>query len=81
MTKLGLKEWVLLLTLIPAMIIGLVLGSYFTINRYFELNDFLIEQGTNIIEPLAISAEEALINKDKKTLNRLISHSHNKQSP
>ena len=81
MTKLGLKEWVLLLTLVPAMIIGLVLGSYFTINRYFELNDFLVEQGTNIIEPLAISAEDALVNKNKNTLNRLISHSHNKQSP
>ncbi|WP_091990130.1 two-component sensor histidine kinase BarA [Pseudoalteromonas denitrificans] len=81
MTKLGLREWVLLLTLVPAMIIGLILGSYFTINRYLELNDFLIDQGTNIAEPLAIAAENALINKDKKTLNRLISHSHNKHSP
>ncbi len=80
MSKLGLRDWVIILTLVPTMIIGLCLGGYFTLNRYLELNDFLIEQGIDIVEPLAIISEQAILNEDKATLERVIQYSHNKRS-
>ncbi len=81
MTRIGLRDSVLLLTLVPTVIIGLVLGGYFTLNRYFELDENLLNQGTTIIEPLALALEQPLKLQQKETLNRLLSHSHNKHSP
>lgn len=81
MTKLGLRDSVLALTLIPTVLIGLLLGSYFTINRYIELDEILYQHGTTISEPLAIAIEQPLLIKDKQLLNSLISHTHNKHSP
>ncbi|KPW05739.1 Signal transduction histidine-protein kinase BarA [Pseudoalteromonas sp. P1-11] len=81
MTKLGLRDSVLTLTLIPTVIIGLLLGGYFTINRYIELDEILYQQGSSISEPLAIALEQPLLEKNKKLLNRLISYTHNKHSP
>ncbi|GAA59615.1 two-component system, NarL family, sensor histidine kinase BarA [Pseudoalteromonas sp. BSi20652] len=81
MTKLGLRDSVLTLTLIPTVIIGLLLGGYFTINRYIELDEILYQQGTTISEPLAIALEQPLLDKNKQLLNRLISFTHNRHSP
>ncbi|MCQ8877429.1 two-component sensor histidine kinase BarA [Pseudoalteromonas shioyasakiensis] len=81
MTKLGLRDSVLTLTLIPTVLIGLILGGYFTINRYFELDEILYQQGTTISEPLSIAIEQPLLVNNKQQLNRLISHAHNKHSP
>lgn len=81
MTKLGLRDSVLTLTLIPTVLIGLILGGYFTINRYFELDEILYQQGTTISEPLSIAIEQPLLANNKHQLNRLISHAHNKHSP
>jgi two-component system sensor histidine kinase BarA len=81
MTKLGLRDSVLTLTLIPTVIIGLLLGGYFTINRYIELDEILYQQGATISEPLAIALEQPLLEKNKQLLNRLISYTHNRHSP
>lgn len=81
MTKFGLRDSVLTLTLIPTVIIGLLLGGYFTINRYIELDEILYQQGVTIIEPLAIAVEQPLLKRDKALLTRLVSHTHNKHSP
>jgi len=81
MTKLGLRDSVLTLTLIPTVIIGLLLGGYFTINRYIELDEILYQQGATISEPLAIALEQPLIEKNIQLLSRLISYTHNKHSP
>ena len=81
MTKLGLRDSVLTLTLIPTVIIGLLLGGYFTINRYIELDEILYQQGATISEPLAIALEQPLFEKNKQLLSRLISYTHNKHSP
>lgn len=81
MTKLGLRDSVLTLTLIPTVIIGLLLGGYFTINRYIELDEILYQQGTTISEPLAIALEQPLLEKNKQLLNRVIRFAHNKHSP
>ncbi|WP_394200273.1 two-component sensor histidine kinase BarA [Shewanella waksmanii] len=72
MTKYSLRSWVLVLALAPTILVGILLGSYFTINRFYELEETLIEQGGNIIEPLAIAAEIGLESKDFETTKRLI---------
>ncbi|WP_428848536.1 two-component sensor histidine kinase BarA [Shewanella marinintestina] len=72
MTKYSLRSWVLVLALAPTILVGILLGGYFTINRFYELEDTLIEQASNIIEPLAIAAEVGLESKDFETTKRLI---------
>ncbi|ABV35896.1 Histidine kinase [Shewanella sediminis HAW-EB3] len=72
MTKYSLRSWVLVLALAPTILVGILLGSYFTINRFYELEETLIEQGGNIIEPLAIAAEIGLEKKDFETTKKLI---------
>lgn len=72
MTKYSLRSWVLVLALAPTILVGILLGSYFTINRFYELEETLIEQGGNIIEPLAIAAEIGLKNQDFETTKKLI---------
>ncbi|MCG9696049.1 two-component sensor histidine kinase BarA [Shewanella sp. Isolate11] len=72
MTKYSLRAWVLVLALAPTILVGILLGSYFTINRFYELEQSLIERGGNIIEPLAIAAEIGLETKNFETTKRLI---------
>ena len=72
MTKYSLRSWVLVLAVAPTILVGLLLGSYFTINRFYELEDTLIEQGSNIIEPLAIASEVGLIGNDREATKRLL---------
>ncbi|OEG75258.1 two-component sensor histidine kinase BarA [Shewanella colwelliana] len=72
MTKYSLRAWVLVLALAPTILVGILLGSYFTINRFYELEESLIERGSNIIEPLAIAAEIGLETKNFETTKRLI---------
>ncbi len=72
MTKLGLRDSVLTLTLIPTVIIGLLLGGYFTVNRYIELDEILYQQGATISEPLAIALEQPLLDKHKVLRQRAV---------
>lgn len=72
MTKYSLRSWVLVLALAPTILVGILLGSYFTINRFYELEDTLIEQGSNIIEPLAIASEVGLVGNDREATKRLL---------
>lgn len=72
MTKYSLRSWVLVLALAPTILIGILLGSYFTINRFYELEETLIKQGGHIIEPLAIATEIGLQNQDFETTKKLI---------
>ena len=72
MTKYSLRSWVLVLALAPTILVGILLGSYFTINRFYELEDTLIEQGSNIIEPLAIASELGLGSNNREATKRLL---------
>lgn len=81
MTKLSLRDSILILTLIPTMLIGLILGGYFTVNRYIELEEILFEQGSSISEPLAIALEQPTLREDKALLHRTLSTTHNQHSP
>ncbi|BBN81031.1 histidine kinase [Pseudoalteromonas sp. A25] len=81
MTKLSLRDSILALTIIPTVLIGLILGGYFTVNRYVELEEILYQQGSSISEPLAIAAEQAVLQQDRAALHRIISTAHNKHAP
>ncbi|OEC82611.1 Signal transduction histidine-protein kinase BarA [Photobacterium damselae subsp. damselae] len=80
MTRYGLRARVFTLTLAPTLIIGLLLSAFFTLSRYQDLEHQLISTGTSIIEPLAISAEYGMTDKNREAVRRLISYAHRKHS-
>ncbi|MBB1437890.1 two-component sensor histidine kinase BarA [Shewanella sp. SG41-4] len=75
MTKYSLRSWVLVLALAPTIVVGILLGSYFTINRFYELEQTLIEKGSNIVEPLAIASEFGIITQDRESTKLLLAAS------
>ncbi|MBQ4846272.1 two-component sensor histidine kinase BarA [Pseudoalteromonas sp. MMG005] len=81
MTKFSLRDSILILTLIPTVLIGLILGGYFTVNRYVELEQILNQQGSSISEPLAIATEHSIVSQDRINLHRVLSTAHNKHAP
>ena len=80
MYKLSLKDWVILLTIVPTTIIGFSIASYFSYSRYVELNTHLSDRSRSIIEPLAIATTEAVINTDREKLRHLVGFTHRTQS-
>ena len=80
MHKTSLKDWVIILTIIPTTLIGFGLASYFSYSRSVELNEFLELRAKSIIEPIAIASKDALINKDRDKLRHLIGFTHRNQS-
>ncbi|ABE54477.1 Hpt sensor hybrid histidine kinase [Shewanella denitrificans OS217] len=75
LTKYSLRSWVLVLALAPTVLVGILLGSYFTINRFYELEETLIAQGRSIVEPLAIASEFGLLADNREVTKRLLSAS------
>ena len=80
-TKYGLRARVLAFTLLPTLLIGGLLAGYFSFHRYQQVENQLIEQGINIIEPLAIASEYGMQQSSREGLKRLIGLSHRKNSP
>ncbi|MFA0697658.1 two-component sensor histidine kinase BarA, partial [Vibrio sp. 10N.222.49.C9] len=80
MTRYGLRARVITLTLAPTLIVGMLLSVFFTSNRYNDLEAQLITAGTNIVEPLAIASEFAMLQQNREAVRRLISYSHRKRS-
>ncbi|PJC86338.1 two-component sensor histidine kinase BarA [Vibrio sp. HA2012] len=80
MTKYGLRARVITLTLAPTLIIGLLLSSFFTFNRYHDLEHQLIDSGTSILEPLAIASEYGMLSQSHDAVRRLIGYAHRKNS-
>jgi two-component system sensor histidine kinase BarA len=80
MHKISLKDWVIILTIIPTTLIGFGLASYFSYSRSVELNDFLEQRAKSIIEPIAIASKDPLLNKNRDKLRQLIGFTHRNQS-
>lgn len=80
MTRYGLRARVITLTLAPTLIIGLLLSTFFTSNRYNDLESQLISSGTSILEPLAIASEYGMIQQSHEAVRRIISYAHRKNS-
>ncbi|WP_434665673.1 two-component sensor histidine kinase BarA [Aeromonas sp. NJAU223] len=81
MTRYGLRARVLAFTILPTLIIGGLIAGYFTFHRYQQLESSLIDQGINIIEPLAIASEYGMTQHSRESLKRLIGLTHRKNSP
>ncbi|MFQ3267355.1 MAG: two-component system sensor histidine kinase BarA, partial [Colwellia sp.] len=80
MHKISLKDWVIILTIIPTTLIGFGLASYFSYNRSVELSDFLEQRAKSIIEPISIASKDLLKRKNRDKLRQLISFTHRNQS-
>ncbi|PKF61176.1 two-component sensor histidine kinase BarA [Psychromonas sp. psych-6C06] len=80
MTKYGLRAQVITYTILPTILIGGLLATYFTINRYMQGNDFLINRAINITEPLAIASEYGIQDETRTILRRIIGATHRKNS-
>jgi two-component system sensor histidine kinase BarA len=80
MHKISLKDWVILLTIVPTALISFGLAGYFSYNRSAELDEFLNLRAQSIIEPLAITSKAALINNNREELRTMISAAHRSQS-
>ncbi|MEW6993261.1 two-component sensor histidine kinase BarA [Colwelliaceae bacterium MEBiC 14330] len=80
MHKLSLKDWVIILTIIPTTLISFGLAGYFSYSRSAELNEFLEKRAKSIIEPIAIASKDALVEKNRNKLRQLINFTHRNQS-
>ena len=80
MTKYGLRAQVIAYTILPTIIIGGLLASYFSFHRYQQANDYLINRAINITEPLAIASEYGILDETRTILRRLTSATHRKNS-
>jgi two-component system sensor histidine kinase BarA len=80
MHKLRLKDWVILLTIVPIAFISFGLASYFSYNRSTELNEFLNLRSQSVIELLAITTKEAYVNNNREKIRTIISAVHRSQS-
>ncbi|MFT5756603.1 MAG: two-component system sensor histidine kinase BarA [Alteromonadaceae bacterium] len=80
MHKISLKDWVILLTIIPTTLIGLSIAGYFSYSRYIELDDFLTTRSQSIIEPLAIASVDPILHKQREKLRHLVGATHRSQS-
>ncbi|MFC0048825.1 two-component sensor histidine kinase BarA [Rheinheimera tilapiae] len=81
MTKIALRDWILLITLLPTLLASAGLGGYFSYMRFADLSRDLADQASNIAEPLAIASAYGLLADDKAYLQRLVNVSHRKNSP
>ncbi len=80
MPKISLKDWVILLTIIPTTLISFGLAGYFSYTRAMELNGFLEQRSKSIIEPIAMASKDALVERNRDKLRKLISFTHRNQS-
>ncbi|GLX85031.1 histidine kinase [Thalassotalea loyana] len=76
MQKISLKDWVILITILPTTLIGLGLAGYFTASRHAQLNEFLINKSTHIIEPIAIASTKLLDDRNREDVRTLLSFTH-----
>ena len=80
MHKISLKDWVVLLTIVPTTLIGLGIGGYFSYSRYVELDNYLALRAKSILEPIAIVGVEPIIEKNRELLRRLVGTAHRNHS-
>lgn len=69
--KLGIKQRILLLTLLPLLFISLLLGGYFTYTRLQDAEQSLIERGELLARLIASSSEFGFITNNEEQLKSL----------
>lgn len=81
MTKMGLRSWLLLCSLLPAVLVSVFCVGYFSYVRYHELALSLIDRARHIALPLAISSQDLLSRGNTASLQQLLDNSHRLNSP
>ncbi|NTS78074.1 two-component sensor histidine kinase BarA [Catenovulum sp. SM1970] len=76
-----LKDWVLLLTLVPTLVITSLIAGYFTASRYLELDKSIEQQAKQIIEPLALAVQVYLKQGQEAELLNLLNQTQVKFNP
>ena len=77
----SLRSWVFTVTLAPTILVSLLLGGFFTLSLFNELETTLEEHGQNIMVPLVIAAEQNLKNNNREALKTLVDRMHRLHSP
>ncbi|MDP5188932.1 two-component sensor histidine kinase BarA [Rheinheimera baltica] len=81
MTKIGLRSWLLLCTVLPALLVSVFCASYFSYVRYQEITLSFTQQARQIALPLAISSQDLLSRQNLVTLQQLFDSTHRLNSP
>ncbi len=81
MMKIGLRSWLLLCSLLPALLVSVFCAGYFSYVRYQELALSLTQRAQHIALPLAISSQALLNQQDLPALQQLLDNSHRLNSP
>jgi signal transduction histidine kinase len=71
--NLKIKQYIILLTLLPALIITTALTSYLIVSRQSDAQENLLDNIVNTINYLANASQLPLFSGDKGSLNRLVS--------
>lgn len=74
MTKITIKDWVILLALAPTFLIGSILGLYFTVNSVLELDDSIKAQVTSIAGPMGLVSANYLSKSEYSELKDLFTY-------
>ena len=75
MNGLGLKTRIILYSIIPALLIGCAMTGFFSLQKYTNLNETLIEKSKTILSPLSTSASFAITQNNLPLLQGLINES------
>lgn len=81
MTKIALRDWILLITLLPTLLVSAGLGSFFSYSRYAQLADDLADRAFFIGEPLTTAVEAGLLQQDFRRLQQLLNQTHRHNAP
>jgi two-component system sensor histidine kinase BarA len=80
-TTMSLRSWLLLLSLLPALLVSVSCAGYFSYVRYQELVLSFQNRAQHIALPLAISSQDLLTRQQLTELTQLLSTAHRLHSP
>lgn len=81
MTKIGLRFWIILCSVLPALLVGILLSVYFNYKQHQEMEQHLREQAANIALPLAISSQQLLQQQQLHAIQPLLENMHRLNTP
>lgn len=74
MTKITIKDWVILLALAPTFLIGTILGLYFTVNSVLQLDNSIKAQVKSIAGPMGLVSANYLSKSEYSELKNLFTY-------
>lgn len=81
MKKIGLRFWLILCSILPALLVALLLGSYFNHKQQQDSELHLREKAANIALSLAISSQQLLYQQQLPAIKALLEQTHRLNSP